>query len=268
MKRILILMLLHCTLIGMDNDAMPDLEESAPQANPTLMRAITTSNHAAVLSALRNNQDQNYLWSASDDDQHTMYVDLTAAMYALKILRKNNRWECASNFATAVTWDLGNLAIKYAMDAYAQQYPVLTYVEPIRRGHTAAFLFGSEGQPRTIVNSYKPAKRIARDLLIKENTNLTVARLTQWDGHPVTVETYLNNMLHSWNPVTRQDGQDLASELGQVLRAREGIDSDAGDGGGFMTREGQDLTMMGFGGNNRRQGRRGILVFNGGYPLD
>lgn len=260
MRRILILLLIHCTIFSMNNDDMPALIDPQPNPNPMLMRAIQESNHAAVLSALRNNQDQNYLWKASDGDQYTAYVDLTAAMYALKILRKNNRWECASNLATAITWDLGNAAIKYAMNTYAAQYPMLNYVEPIRQSHTAALLFGSHDQERSVVNIYKPAKRIARDLLIKENTNLTVARLAQWDGNPVTVETYLNNMLHSWNPVTRKDGQDLSIELGQVLRARASIDLDDEDGVGLGMRE-QEVTMMGFGGNNRRQ-RRGILVLN------
>jgi len=247
---------MHCTIIGMEGD-MPALEESVPNANPSLMRAITASNHAAVLSALRNNQDQNYLWKATDGDQYKEYVDQTAAIYALKILCKKNRWECASSFATAITWDLSNAAIRYAMNAYVQQYPALQYLDPIRQSHTAALLFGSQAQEIPIVNTYRPAKRIVRDLLIKENTDLTVERVAKWNGNPVTVETYLNNMLDSLNPVTRKDGQDLCSELGQVLRERQGISE--GDEG-FMRRD-QEITMMGFGGNNNRY-RRGILVLS------
>lgn len=258
MKRILLLLLMHCAIFGMEELQQQNAPAPQPHANVNLMRAIKESNHAAVLSALRNNQDQNYLWQAADGNQHQAYVDLTAAMYALKILRKNNRWECASNLATAVTWDLGNAAMKYAMNTYAAQYPALQYVDPIRQSHTAALLFDSQGQEQRVINSYKPAKRIARDLLIKENTNLTIARIAQWDGNPVTVETYLNTMLQSWNPVTRKDAQDLASELGQVLRDRQGIS--AGDEG-FIMRE-QEITMMGFGNNNNWHQRRGILVFN------
>jgi hypothetical protein len=263
MKRVLILLLMPSLILGMEEQHQNPAPPAEPRANGTLMRAITASNHAAVLSALRNNQDQNYLWKASDGYEHKAYADLTAAMYALKILRKNNRWECASNIATALTWDLGNAAMKYAMNTYAAQYPMLTYVDPIRQSHTVALLFDSQNQDhQQIVNTYKPAKRIARDLLVKINTNLAVERLVQLEGYPITVETYLNNMLHSWNPVTRKDGQDLASELGEVLRAREGIDPDIGGGDGFMMRE-QELTMMGFGLNNNRRQRRGILVLDG-----
>lgn len=256
MKKVLILLLLPSFIFCMANDDVQASVDSDPQRNLPLMRAITASNHPAVLNALRNNQDQNYLWNLSDGEQHKAYVDLTAAMYALKILRKNNRWECASNVAVALAKDLGNLAMRY----YAAQYPILNYVDPIRQSHTAALLLNSQvPDHQLVVNSYKPAKRIARDLLIKGNTNLMIARLTQWDGQPVTVETYLNSMCHSWNPVTRKDGQDLASELGQILRTRESIDQDFGDGAGFAMHE-QDVTAVALGLNNRRNRLRYILL--------
>lgn len=243
------------------DDVMPALIDPAPEPNLPLMRAIKESNHPAVLSALRNNQDQNYLWKASDGDQYKEYLDKTGAIYALKILCRSNRWEFASSLATALTWDLGNAAMRYAMNTYAVQYPVLNYVDPIRQSHTASLLFGSHGQERSVVNMYRPAYRIARDILIKENTNLTVERVARWNRDPVTVQTYLNNMLLYLNPLTKKDGQNLSSELGQVLRERQGISE--GDEGGFITREGNPVAMMGFGSNNnRRQLRRGVLVLN------
>lgn len=258
MKKVLILLIIYAIVHGMENkDNMPTLEEGAPQKNCALMHAISTSNHPAVLSALHNNQDQNYLWSASDDDTYNSYIDLTAVMYALKILRKNNRWECALNVTTALTKDLGNAVIRYAMNSYADQYPVLQYIDPIRQSHTAGLLFGSY-QEHPVVNLYKPAKRIARDLLIKENTDLKVTRTVKWHDHPVTVETYLNSMLYSWNPVTRKDGQDLASELGQILRAKQGL-TEGGDG--FIRRE-QGIAVMGFGGNHRMVRNPGIYIIN------
>jgi hypothetical protein len=258
MKRIFSLLFLHSITFGMEQEEQQPIPAAPaePKANLALMRAITESNHAAVLTALRKNQDQNYLWRQTDEAQHKEYVDLTAGMYALKILRKNNRWECASNVATALTWDLGNAVMKYALNNHAAQYPVLQYVDPIRQSHTAALLFGDQSQEIPVVNTYKPAKRIARDLLVKQNTDLTIERVARWNGNPVTVETCLNSMLHSWNPVTRKDGQDLSRELGQILRSREGIDA---DDDGLATSGFQGLAMMGFGPNNNRQ-RRGILV--------
>jgi|GEM_PF-2387123 hypothetical protein len=273
MKRILILLMVHCITIGMEdqqilNDAtMPALNDPEPEANLALWRAVKESNHAAVLSALRNNQDQNYLWPASTEDQHGEYADLTLPIYSLKILCKKNRWQLASKIVTAITWDIGNAAMKYTMSSYAAQYPVLNYVDPIRQSHTATLLFGSEGHESSAVNIYNPAKRIARDLLIKENTNLTLERIAKWQGNPVTVQTYLGNMLQSWNPLTKKDGQDLSIELGDVLREREHISQ--GYDGGSMTRDANQVTMMGFGSNNnRRQLRRGVLVFNDGFSMD
>jgi len=261
-KRLLILSFIHTIVVGMDNEQSqrPALNLPEPKANHALMRAITESNHAAMLSALRNNQDQNYLWPQNTDDQYKEYVDLTAAMYGIKMLRHYNRRQLVWNVGTALAWDLGNVAMKYALGSYAAQYPILNHVEPIRQSHTARLLFGSGVQERPIVNTYNPAKRIARDLLIKENTNLTLECVKRWEGNPVTVETHLNSMLHSWNPVTRKDGQDLSTELGQVLRTRQGINQ---NDEGFMMPEGHGLSMMGFTGTQHRARR--IILFDNDY---
>ena len=235
--------------------------QPAPKANPALMRAIAQHDHPAVLSALHNNQDQNYLWRSSDGDQYQEYVDLTAAIYALKTLSKYNRWQLACDVASAISWDVSNAVMRYMLGTYAARYPILQYAEPIRQSHTAALLFGSSSQ-QPIVNTYNPAKRIARDILIKTNTDLGVQRATTWNGNPVTVETHLNNMRYSWNPLNRKDYQDLSSELGEFLRARAGIDQDNAGGVGL-----QGLSIMGVGGNNAsaltfRNQRRGILVID------
>lgn len=260
MKRILILFSLHAITFGMEEQEQQNAAPLAiPKANPALMRAITESNHAAFLSAMRNNQDQNYLWKASDGNQHKAYVDLTAAMYALKILRTKNRWECALNVTTAVTWDLGNMLMKYAINSYAVQYPALHYVDPISQSHTSTLLLGYQPQEIPVVHLYKPAKCIARDLLIHKDTNLTLERAAKNNGKPVTVETYLNSMLASWNPVTRKDGRDLSYELGQVLREREGIDQNDEE---FRVREGHGISVMGFQNSTNRFARRGILLFS------
>jgi hypothetical protein len=237
-KLLLSLLVVHGVVFGMEQEDSSSTSSNSvntvssdivpyqlKDVDRDLWRAINHSNYNAALTALSKKANQNYLWP-KNDDTHKEYADLTPVMYAVKRLRAYNRRQYASVLGSAVAWDIGKAVFSYALSNYAQQYPVINYVEPVWNSRTMAALFGSSSNQQPVVETYNPAKRLLYDLLIKKDTDLTVKREEQSQGNSVTVLTYLDSMLKSWNPLTRDDGRDLSYRLSRVQRDQAEVGGD------------------------------------------
>jgi hypothetical protein len=233
-------------------------------ADWTLMKAIERSNYNEVLEALHKKANQNYLWPM-DDDECKRYADLTAGIFALKRVKEENRTNYVWGLASAVTRDISRNAMSYVLSNYATQYPMLTYVAPLSESSTAGYLFGSQFNAQPVVELYRPEKRIAQVVLTKDDTNLTIERKAKWQGNPVTVMTYLNKMLKSYNPLTRKDGEDLSKQLSRVQCRRAGVNLNEGEGG-IVLGDGVSAQILGFSnagnGVRSRSGGRVIILPN------
>jgi hypothetical protein len=254
---------------NVDHDA-PAQEYKLKDADWALMRAIKRSNYNEVLQALREKANQNYLWPTVGDDgdnddqcEEKEYADLNAGILALKRVKEENRTNFVWGLASAITRDISRNAVSHVLNIYASQYPMLNYVAPLRESDTAGYLFGSEYDARPVVEPYRPEKRIAQVLLTKDDTDVTIERKAKWHNNPVTVMTYLNAMLKSYNPLTRKDGRDLAEQLSRVQRRKAGLNRDE-DMGGIMWSDGVSADILDFGNvvanPPRSQGSRGRVI--------
>lgn len=230
-KMLLSILVMHSIVFGMEDeqhDAAPApitiLAYRPEESDFLLWGGIERGNYNEVLQALDEGANQNYVWTY-DDANYQQYVDLTAVMFAIKQLRKANRHKYVSTLASAAVWDVGEYLAKNMLKALLPQYPMLSYAEPVWNSRTADMLLGTQRSQRgsqAIVQEFRPEKELLHELLVKENTRLTVRRHTK----PETALTYLNSMQHSWNPLTREDGRNLSYQVSLKQLRRLGMDRD------------------------------------------
>lgn len=231
MKKMLVgILMVHGIVFGMEKEEQRDAAPASvsavayqPKDSDFLMwGGIERSNCTEVLQGLKDGANQNYLWT-HDDATYKQYVDFTAIMFAMKQVRKKNRCNYASILASAAVWDVGKHFAKSVLAEFLPQYPFLKYAEPVWNSRTASVFLESQQRSRVVVEPYRPEKDLLYALLLKDDTDLKVARKTMWEGKPVTAMTYLNGMTRSWNPLTRDDGGEIMSRLSQAQRKKAGL---------------------------------------------